>query len=107
MNSGFLYGPFIPVFGFGGLIIHYLYEPLAVLPYPEALELVTGSIMHRAYRSMLWDYSEHRFNLGGYICLRFSLYRLGLDGPRARSARLNNRQDGAIRVYWAPISLWA
>ncbi len=88
VNSGFLYGPFIPVFGFGGLIIHLLYLPLGAVPYAVALvvmtlavtllELITGLLMHRVFGLMLWDYSEHRYNLGGYICPRFSLYWLGL-----------------------------
>ncbi len=88
INSGFLYGPFIPVFGFGGLIIHGLYLPLGAVPYASALvvmtiavtllELITGLVMHRVFGLMLWDYSEHRYNLGGYICPRFSFYWLGL-----------------------------
>ncbi len=88
VNSGFLFGPFIPVFGFGGLIIHLLYVPLAGIPYLLALvimtlavtllELVTGWVMHRLFGLMLWDYSDERFSLGGYICPRFSVYWLGL-----------------------------
>lgn len=86
INSGFLYGPFIPVFGFGGLIIHVLYIPLQPLSYVVAvllltvlvtlLEYLAGWVMERVFGLRLWDYSSYRFNLHGRIALRYSLYWL-------------------------------
>ncbi|TVR87854.1 MAG: hypothetical protein EA428_12615 [Spirochaetaceae bacterium] len=86
INSGFLYGPFIPVFGFGGLIIHVLYIPLQPLSYLAAvllltvlvtlLEYLAGWLMERLFHLRLWDYSDYRFNIHGRIALRYSLYWL-------------------------------
>ncbi|MCA1753579.1 MAG: putative ABC transporter permease [Spirochaeta sp.] len=86
INSGFLYGPFIPVFGFGGLIIHVLYIPLQPLSYVPAvliltllvtmLEYLAGWLMERVFGLRLWDYSNYRFNLHGRIALRYSAYWL-------------------------------
>ena len=39
----------------------------------SALELVTGWVLKKLFHTSWWDYSNMRFNLGGYICLRFSL----------------------------------
>lgn len=37
------------------------------------LELVTGFILEKIFHQNWWDYSDERFNLKGYICLKFSL----------------------------------
>ena len=37
------------------------------------LELFTGWILDKIFRMRWWDYSENRFNIGGYICLEFSI----------------------------------
>ena len=39
----------------------------------SALELVTGFLLEKIFHEHWWDYSEEKFNLGGYICLKFSL----------------------------------
>ena len=39
----------------------------------SALELFTGWILDKIFRMRWWDYSENRFNIGGYICLEFSI----------------------------------
>ncbi len=84
INSGFLYGPVIPVFGFGGLIIHVLYIPLQPLSYIAAvlvltllvtlLEYIAGWLMERVFGVRIWDYSNYRFNVHGRIALRYSVY---------------------------------
>ena len=38
-----------------------------------AIELATGFIMDKAFGAKWWDYSNNKFNLGGYVCLSFSL----------------------------------
>ena len=39
----------------------------------SVLELFTGWILDKIFRMRWWDYSENRFNIGGYICLEFSI----------------------------------
>ena len=36
------------------------------------LEWLTGFALERLFHQRWWDYSQEPFNLGGYICLRFS-----------------------------------
>ena len=37
------------------------------------VELIGGWALERAFHTRWWDYSDEPFNLGGYICLRFSI----------------------------------
>lgn len=39
----------------------------------SSLELVTGFILEKIFNQHWWDYSEERFNVKGFICLKFSL----------------------------------
>ena len=38
-----------------------------------ALELVGGFLLEKIFHKKWWDYSEMRYNLGGYICVEFSV----------------------------------
>ena len=37
------------------------------------LEYITGYILELVFDTKWWDYSEEKFNIRGYVCLRFSL----------------------------------
>jgi len=82
VNRGFLNGCICPIYGFGaGLVILSLTSVrynLFLVFFGAALlgsflELVGGFLLKRAFHLTWWDYSEEPFNLGGYICLKFSL----------------------------------
>ena len=82
MNRGFLNGPVCPIYGFGMIIVLFTLTPLqdsVLLLYiggvilPSALELVGGWALYKLYHTRWWDYSDFPFNIGGYICLEFSL----------------------------------
>ena len=82
INRGFLNGPVCPIYGFGMVIVLFALTPLShslLLLYlggvilPSALELVGGWALYKLYHTRWWDYSDYPFNIGGYICLEFSL----------------------------------
>ena len=82
VNRGFLCGPICPIYGFGMVIVLVALTPLAhSLPVlfvggallTSALELAAGWILKKVFHTSWWDYSDVPFNLGGYICLKFSL----------------------------------
>ncbi len=82
VNRGFLNGPVCPIYGFGMVIVLFALTPIAgnllVLfvggaLLASALELVTGWALRKIFHTSWWDYSDVPFNLGGYICLKFSL----------------------------------
>lgn len=82
VNRGFLNGPICPVYGIGvGVVVQFL-MPLRhqeLLLYVASTILVTliegltGFLLDKIFHHRWWDYSSLRFNLGGYVCLRFSL----------------------------------
>lgn len=81
-NRGFLNGPFCPVYGcgmvfllvfFGGLLHNLFFLFLGSLVVTSLLELLTGKLLEKLYGRKWWDYSDYKYNYGGYVCLRFSL----------------------------------
>ncbi len=82
VNRGFLNGPWCPVYGFGVVIVLAGLEPLrssllllfvGSVALTSALEWLTGFVLEKLFHQRWWDYSDQPFNLGGYICLRFSI----------------------------------
>ena len=83
VNRGFLNGPVCPIYGFGMLALLFALTPLldnGLLLFaggviiPSVLELAAGWLLYRLYHTRWWNYTDRPFNLGGYICLEFSLY---------------------------------
>ena len=81
-NRGFLNGPVCPIYGVGVLVVLWVLEPLennilllflGSVVLTSLLEWLTGFVLEKLFHQRWWDYSSEPFNLGGYICLRFSL----------------------------------
>jgi uncharacterized membrane protein len=82
VNRGFLNGPVCPIYGVGMVGVLLLLEPIShSLPLLFLLgmllctlvELIGGWVLEKVFHSHWWDYSNQPFNLGGYICLGFSI----------------------------------
>lgn len=90
-NPGFLKGPYLPIYGFGTIVLYEISSVLISLfnvPKPleviiviltfgvllTLLELLSGIIFLKRFNLRLWDYSKRRLNLNGLICLRYSVY---------------------------------
>lgn len=83
VNSGFLSGPFVPVYGFGALSIAALARVLDGAPpalawaclvlAPSAVEYIAAWLLERTLALRIWDYRRLPLNLHGRICLGFSL----------------------------------
>ncbi len=90
-NPGFLKGPYLPIYGFGTIVLYEISSVLISLlnvPKPleviiviltfgvllTLLELLSGIIFLKRFNLRLWDYSKRRLNLKGIICLRYSIY---------------------------------
>jgi len=82
INRGFLNGPICPIYGAGMLSVILLLTPfkdkililfVVGLLFATLVELVGGFVLYKLFQMRWWDYSEEPFNLGGYICPRFSL----------------------------------
>ncbi len=82
INRGFLSGPFCPIYGVGGVLVITLLEPfennlillyIAGVVITTLVEYITGFALEKIFHTKYWDYSDHRFNLQGRICLENSL----------------------------------
>ena len=83
VNAGFLFGPFLPIYGIGAFLVLALERVLQDWPMAvrfaafglviTLLEYSAGYLSEKIFKLKLWDYSEKRFNLHGYVCLSFSL----------------------------------
>ena len=92
VNRGFLYGPYLPIYGFGVLtlilILHKLINKkiklfgkinitpifvfLSILFIVSAIEFMASVGMEAIFHKRWWDYSYDKFNLDGRISLRNS-----------------------------------
>lgn len=82
VNRGFLNGPVCPIYGFGmSIVLPALGQFRDSIPMlffggmilTSALELVGGWALNKFFHTRWWDYTEQPFNIGGYICLKFSI----------------------------------
>ena len=82
VNRGFVAGPLCPIYGFGAILFEIFLPELTEDPFflflggfvlASLLEYSTGIFFEKVYKKKLWDYSRFRYNVGGYICLPFSL----------------------------------
>lgn len=82
VNRGFLNGPLLPIYGSGAILILFVTLPVEndlLLVYllgtlaATVLEYVTGDVMERLFKVRYWDYSSHKYNLNGHICLSSSI----------------------------------
>jgi uncharacterized membrane protein len=88
VNAGLLYGPFIPIYGFGAflvLLLEHLFSSFGFFVklalYGVVLtivEYVVGVLIEKIFHVQLWDYSENRFNLHGRVCILYSCFWTGL-----------------------------
>ena len=87
VNRGFLIGPYIPIYGFGGQIATVFFSSLAnnqgilgiIITLISTsitcsiLEYFTSFLMEKIFNNRWWDYSDRPLNINGRICLLFSL----------------------------------
>ena len=82
VNRGFLNGPICPIYGVGVVSVIFslqgFSESLVILYLASAvlvtfIEWLTGYVMDRIFHQKWWDYSGQPLNIGGYVCLPFSL----------------------------------
>ena len=83
INTGFLKGPFCPIYGFGAIIMFLFldqFENKPILLFFIAMiiltiwEYIVGVLLEKIFKTKYWDYSDHKFNFQGRICLTNSIY---------------------------------
>lgn len=83
VNSGFLRGPYCPIYGFGAIImlltLSFLKEKpillfLASFFILSCWEYLVGLFLEKAFKTKYWDYSNLKFNIHGRVCLKNSIF---------------------------------
>lgn len=82
VNRGFMYGPWLPIYGFGGIVIKLFLEPLSTLyiwgpvlvfilgmVLTSMIEYLGSWMLEKAFSIKLWDYSKKFGNINGRVCL--------------------------------------
>lgn len=81
INRGFLYGPLCPIYGVSAVFFIVFLTPIknnSILIFiggalvASIVEFITGYVMEMLFNAKWWDYTDEKFNIKGYICLRFS-----------------------------------
>lgn len=82
VNRGFLNGPVCPIYGTGVALLLLCLTPLKEYPWAvffvsvilcSVLEFLTGFLLEKIFHKKWWDYSDRKFNIGGFICPEMSL----------------------------------
>lgn len=88
MNPGFLTGPYLPIYGFGVVILYgvsnipfginneildMVVRILIIGVGMTLVEFIAGLIFIKGLKVKLWDYSNRKGNIMGIICPSFSL----------------------------------
>ena len=134
-NRGFLFGPWLPIYGFGGMLIYGIFHKLIKKPVyigklnirflllfiyicliTTVVELVSTYIIELVGIpfTVLWDYSNHFLNFQGRICLDASA-RFGVLGlmiiyialPLYRRLIAMKNQKVLNIVAWTVIAVFA
>ena len=91
VKRGTTFGPWIPIYGFGGILILGLTYKVRKNPFlvfllatvvSGLLEFATGFVILKLFGVRLWDYSTEILNwgnIGGFICARSVLF-FGISG---------------------------
>ncbi len=78
VNRGMMYGPWIPIYGFGGVFIIFFLNRfknnkikliIFTMILCGILEYLTSFVLDYAMNASYWDYKDLSFNLNGRICL--------------------------------------
>ena len=88
MNPGFLTGPYLPIYGFGVMVLYgvsniplgieiqavdIIVHILVIGVGMTLIEFIAGLIFIKGFKVKLWDYSDRKGNIMGVICPSFSL----------------------------------
>ena len=83
INTGFLKGPICPIYGIGAFIMAFILNRLSnniiILFFASMIiltiwEYVVGVFLEKTFHTKYWDYSDHKINFKGRICLSNSIY---------------------------------
>lgn len=117
IKPNFLFGPFKPMYGIASVLLLAVKSLskgsffLCAAIIPLGVEYLSGWWLKKAFGLQYWDYSEHKYNLNGLICLDFAFawvvlayaFVYILQPKLAKSLRLEESEEKK-KLLWL---LWA
>ena len=82
INTSFLKGPVCPIYGIGAIIMLLFldkFQDKPILLFFIAITILTiweyivGLLLEKMFNTKYWDYSDHKFNIQGRVCLTNSI----------------------------------
>ena len=88
-HSGILNGPYALVYGLGGIISYLINNLLNRINNPffnfllcylsfviicTIIEFISGHLIKLIFKKDAWNYSNHKYHFGKYICLSYALF---------------------------------
>lgn len=82
INTGFLHGPICPIYGIGAIIMLLfldVFKNNILLLFVISIlvltvwEYLVGVLLEKMFHTKYWDYSDHKFNFQGRVCLTNSI----------------------------------
>ena len=91
VNPGFCVGPWLPIYGEALVVVFFItylnqsnfignelltkfilfiFVGLCI----TMLELISGIVLLKYFNMRLWDYSNEKYNLHGFICIKYTIY---------------------------------
>ena len=75
-SHAFLYGPYLPIYGLGSILLtlfsKYKKYPLVIFALSflasALFEGFSGLLLLKIFKIRLWDYTNHFLNIGGFVC---------------------------------------
>lgn len=82
VNVGYLNSPFCVIYGFSAVAfavflpeiqnsLFFLFLGGVIIA--GVIEYTSGKLLERIFGRKWWDYSDHRFHIGGYVCLETAM----------------------------------
>ena len=82
INTGFLNGPLCPIYGIGAIIMFLFLRQFSnniIILFTVSLigmslwEYLVGYLLEKIFKTKYWDYSDHKINIKGRVCLSNSI----------------------------------
>ncbi len=118
---GFLYGPYIPTWGFAAVLLLFIQPIFLASPicgiilgalFLTSLQYYTYNFVDKNFHIKLWDYSNHKYNINGKTDLRcivfflfVSYFFLTFIHPAVSSVFLDNDINTILALLFLTIML--
>ena len=113
LHHGYLYGPWLPIYGLGAIIISKLFKEednylkvfFLSFMITGLFEGISGYLILKLLKIRLWDYTGYFLNIGGFVCF-LSAFCFGMGSllinyviyPLIKKIKINNKINSILSI---------